>query len=56
MKMSSLDIICAAEEPEFFYVDSDEVVPDGEPIGFDVESEEEVELVLFSNVYWNPQY
>ena len=54
MKLSSFDVICATEHEEFFYEGSDEVVPEGEPIGVDVETQNGVELVLFSNIYWNP--
>ena len=53
---NSMDIMCATEYEEFFYKDTDEVVPEGEPIGVDVETEEGIELVLFSNIYWSPQY
>ena len=56
MKTSSLDIVCAAEEAEFFYKDTNEAVPYGEPVGLDVDHEATVELVLFSNIYWNPNY
>lgn len=56
MKTSSLDIVCATEFEEFYYEDTDGVVPEGEPVGLDVETPDGVELVLFSNVYWNPQY
>ena len=56
METSTLDIICATEHEEFFYEDTDKVVPEGEPIGVDVDTEDGVELVLFSNIYWNPQY
>ena len=52
----SLDIMCATEFEEFYYEESNEVVPEGEPIGVDIEHEDGVELVLFSNIYWNPQY
>ena len=52
----NMDIICATEFEEFYYENSDEIVPEGEPVGIDVDSEEGVELVLFSNIYWAPQY
>jgi hypothetical protein len=54
--LDTMDIMCATEYEEFFYEDTDEVVPEGEPIGIDVDTEDGVELVLFSNIYWNPQY
>ena len=56
MNTSSFDIMWATAFPEVFYEDTDEQVPDGEPIGLDVEINEGVELVLFSNIYWSPQY
>ena len=54
MKLSSFDVICATEHEEFYYEDSDDPVQEGEPVGLDVETQEGVELVLFSNIYWNP--
>ena len=51
MQTSSLDIVCAAEEEEFFFTDTNNPVPCGEPVGLD-----SVALVLFSNIYWNPNY
>ena len=56
MNTSSFDIMCATEFEEFFYEDTNDVVPEGEPVGLDVETDEGVELVLFSNIYWSPQY
>ena len=56
MKTSSLDIVSATDFEEFYYKDSDEPVPEGEPVGLDIDTPEGVQLVLFSNVYWNPQY
>lgn len=56
MKTSSLDIVSATDFEEFYYKNSDEPVPEGEPVGLDIDTPEGVELVLFSNVYWNPQY
>ena len=56
MNTSSFDIMCATEFEEFFYEDTNEVVLEGEPVGLDVETDEGVELVLFSNIYWSPQY
>ena len=50
--LSSFDIVYASEEEEFFYKDTDEPVPEGEPIGIDLERGNEVRLVLFKNIYW----
>ena len=51
MKTSSLDIMCATEVEEFFYEETEEVVPEGLPVGIEVETPKGVELVLFSNIY-----
>jgi hypothetical protein len=56
MKTNSEDVVYAGEWEEFYYDDSDQVVPEGEPVGLDVDTPDGVELVLFSNIYWNPQY
>ena len=53
---SSLEVMCAGEWEEFFYEDSDAVVPEGHPVGLDIDTDEGVELVLFDNIYWNPKY
>lgn len=34
--MSSGDVVCASDEQEFFYKDTNESVPCGEPIGIDL--------------------
>ena len=54
MKTSTLDIICATEFEEFFYEGTEEAVPEGDPVGVDIETDEGVELVLFANIYWSP--
>jgi len=51
---ASSDLMYATEEPEFFYKSTREVVPEGEPIGLDVDTKNGVKLVLFSDIYWNP--
>ena len=52
----SFELMFATEFEEFYYEDTDKVVPKGHPIGFDVDTDEGVELVLFDSIYWNPQY
>ena len=54
--INSMDIMCATDEEEFYYEGTDEVVPEGEPIGVDIDQGDSVELVLFSNIYWKPQH
>lgn len=56
MNTSSLDIVCATDVEEFYYKETDKPVPENEPVGLDVETKEGVDLVLFSDVYWNPPY
>ena len=54
--IDSHSLMYAGEEEEFFYKKNDEAVPEGEPIGLDIETDEGVELVLFSDIYWKPDY
>jgi len=56
MNLSSLDVICATEYEEFFYQENDQPVPEGTPVGFDVDKGDGVELVLFTDIYWNPRF
>ena len=53
-EINSMDIMCATEVEEFFYKNTDEPVEEGEPVVLDIDSPFEVEFVLFSNIYWNP--
>ena len=48
-------IVCASEEEEFFYESTKSAVPEGEPIGIDVDHGDDIELVLFKGIYWSPQ-
>jgi|TARA_B110001454_G_scaffold218603_1_gene247100 hypothetical protein len=54
--LSSEDLMYATEHVEFFYKDTDAAVKEGDPIGFDMDMGEGVELILFDNIYWDPQY
>lgn len=56
MKTTADDIMYAGEEKEFFYCEDDSPVPEGQPVGVDIETAKGIELVLFSNIYWSPQY
>jgi|TARA_B110000495_G_scaffold195739_1_gene203660 hypothetical protein len=53
LNIDSIDIMFATEEEEFFYKDTDEAVAEGDPVGLDIEVGNEVELMLFANIYWN---
>jgi len=54
MNVDSANMVYAGEEEEFFYSKTNEAVPEGEAIGFDVDQGDEVELVLFSDIEWRP--
>ena len=54
MKTSSLNLMYASEEEEFFYTSTGEGVPEGSAIGLDIEFGDHVELILFSDIYWKP--
>lgn len=56
MQTPSSSILYATDFEEFFYEDTDSPVPEGEAVGLDVEAEDEVDFVLFSNVYWAPPW
>lgn len=51
-----IEIMYATEFPEFFDKETDKLLEEGQHIGFDVDTEDGVELVLLDNVYWSPQY
>lgn len=48
------ELVYASNIEEFFYSDNDMPVSEGNPVGVDVELEDEVQLVLFEDVYWQP--
>tara|TARA_B110000483_G_C18192072_1_gene541359 strand:- start:771 stop:965 length:195 start_codon:yes stop_codon:yes gene_type:complete len=51
--MKSEQIIYASEVEEFFWEDSDISVPEGTPVGYEKESENSVDLILFDDIYWS---
>jgi hypothetical protein len=51
--INNWQITCASDAEEFFYEDTNEVVPEGEMIGIEVEESNNIDLVLFSNIYWS---
>ena len=60
---SSTPLVYATECEEFYYNGSDEVVPEGQAIGMDVEildkalrRDGNVDLILFEDIYWNPPW
>ena len=55
LNIETLDIVCASDVEEFFYKDTNDPVSEGDPVGLDIENEKEVDLILFSNIYWSPE-
>ena len=51
-----LDLVCASEFEEFFYKEDDIPVSEGEPVGVDLDLEDEVQFVLFDHIYWSPSH
>ena len=54
--MNQLEVVLASDHAEFFYTDSDEVVPEGEPVGVDWTHHNVVDLYLFNNIYHQFKY
>lgn len=48
------ELVYASNFEEFFYKDNQIPVSEGQPIGVDIDAGNEVCLVLFDDVYWNP--
>ena len=44
LKYNILGIVCASEHEEFFYKDNDEVVPENESVGVEVEYSDRIDL------------
>lgn len=53
--MNNWQVVCASDEEEFFYEDTNEVVPQGDAVGIEIESSNNIDLVLFSNIYWTDE-
>lgn len=50
--INNWQITCASDVEEFFYENTNEVVLEGDAVGIEIEEENSVDLVLFSNIYW----
>ena len=48
----SCELVKASDHEEFYYSDSHLPVEEGDPVGVDLESGEEVEFILFNGIYW----
>ena len=54
--MHQLEIVLASDQAEFFYENSHEQVPEGEPVGVDWTHNNLVDLCLFDNIYHQFKY
>lgn len=50
--MKSENLVYASEIEEFFWKDEDVSVPEGIPVGYEVENKDSIDLVLFEDIYW----
>jgi len=53
--VNNWQITCASDVEEFFYQDTNKVVPEGDAVGIEIEEVDSVDLVLFSNIYWTDE-
>lgn len=54
--MNISELITASDNAEFFYEDSHEQVAEGDPVGVEWESDSEIKLCLFKNIYHEFKY
>lgn len=51
-----VDLVCASDFEEFFYKEDDMPVSEGQPVGVDLDCDDEVQFVLFDDIYWSFNY
>lgn len=51
--MNNWQVVCASDEEEFFYEETNEVVEQGDAVGVEIDRGKSIDLVLFSNIYWS---
>lgn len=54
--MHQLELVLASDYEEFYYKDTDECVPEGEPVGVDWTHNNIVDLYLLDNIYHQFKY
>lgn len=54
--MIKIDPVYASDYEEFFYNDGDIPVSEGQLVGVDIDFRDRVYLVLFDEIYWNPNH
>tara|TARA_B100002019_G_scaffold106695_1_gene91699 strand:+ start:38279 stop:38476 length:198 start_codon:yes stop_codon:yes gene_type:complete len=55
LNINSFNLVHASEVEEFFYEKNDEAVEEGEVVGIEIENEDTVDIVLFSDIYFSQQ-
>lgn len=50
--MKSTDLVYASDVEEFFWEENDISVPEGMPVGYEVEVGNSVDFILFKDIYW----
>ena len=53
--MKSTDLVYASDAEEFFWEKEDVSVPEGTPIGYEVDRGDSVDLILFEDIYWKAE-
>ena len=50
--MKSTDLVYASEVEEFFWEKEGISVPEGTPVGYEVEVGNSIDFILFEDIYW----
>ncbi|OUU16226.1 MAG: hypothetical protein CBC05_08525 [Crocinitomicaceae bacterium TMED45] len=50
--MKSTDLVYASDVEEFFWEEDDVSVPEGTPVGYEVEVGNSIDFILFKDIYW----
>jgi len=51
--MKIATVIYASNFEEFFYQEDDMPVPEGQPVGVEIDNGAEVDFLLFDYIYWS---
>lgn len=52
LSIMNCELVYASEVEEFFYKDCDLAVSEGNPVGVDIDRGDEIEFILFDDIYW----
>lgn len=51
--MKSVNIVYSSSFEEFFYIEDDMPVSEGQPVGVEIDNGDSVDFLLFDYVYWS---